>query len=373
MEHRRTLLFAVFLLSGLALTTGCLPEEADRCVTLGSEIAVTASPNGTVDGAVTIAGTVSSACTVRRVEVGTWQATPDTANFATWSVEIELNELRAAAERAGGDPADTYFELSLPVTATLFDESALVLSSPLALELQLRPKIRVEGLELEVVYPEAQDGSDLCTLPSDGSHPGWIEITALGRSAGGAVRLSTTAGTFVGFEEQTIELELGERAPAGDDDDDPGSFAGARLIASDAGTAFLVATAEGEAREEVARFTGPPTFVPPGSKSLTRGETFQILVRSTGTLSSCIVLQESGDVSSARIVAAADEGDGLPVLGTSVALDAPPEDCESYTSTEDHLVAITFDAASSPGAVTLVCADQHGVETLGTYRLAPPG
>ena len=357
----------LLLVAAVALA-GCLPEDADRCDTAGSELAITASPDGTVDGAITIEGTVTSECTVRRVEVGPWRAVADTPNFAGWSVAVPLDDLRAAALRAGADPDATFTTLGLAVSATLYDGEVLGPDEPLAIDLQLRSEIRVVGLDLDVEYPAAPDGSSLCSVPDTGSDAAWVEVTADPESAGGTLEISTTAGSFVGEEHRTISRELERGADA-----DDRAFAAARLTATSPGTAFLVVTAEGESDEEVARITGPPTFVPAASTTVTRGETFEILVRSTGTLATCIVIRESGTVTSATLRAADGTGSSSDVFGTSVLVDTPAADCDDYSPTPDQVVAVTFDAESPPGAVSLICDDAHGGEQLGTYRLGPAG
>ena len=350
-----------------AAATGCdLVPAPDWDLCDGDTVLrVTSTHDEIVSEDLTVRGTVTAACAVRHVDVESWRAAT-TDGFKTWSVMIPIEDLQAAARAlADDDGANTYLWAmevkaigAAGSTDDPDDDDDLSWTATLEVEIQLHDEVHVSDMELELTHPEP-----LCTAPADGSAPVLVEVTASADSGGGTVSLSTTRGDFPGDDERTLDLPL-----------EDGGGGSTLLTSTTTGAALVIATAGGEERHALARFVGPPTFLPGDNATLRPDEAFDILVRTDGTLSSCIVVRQSGTIDSATIRPADDDSPPHDIDGTPYTGFVPdPQDCREFTSTKDQVVTIKFHPNSGPGTARLICTDVHGQDVTGTYSLAPPG
>jgi hypothetical protein len=284
---------------------------------------------------ITLTGTAShtGGLAIRSLLVGGVPATNGGGNYRNWTAALPLSQLRALD--VDGDGA-----LFVPVTAR--DSCGVIFDEPEATRLTLDPvpEVEVSRLTVTVSIP-----AGTTWLPADGVTPAVVTLGANPEAAGALVDLDASFGTLTGAD-NGVTLAGNGTADAS---------ASVLFSAADAGTAVLVATADGVAATATILVVEPPALSPPAA-TLLAGAAIHVEVWTDGAVETCAA---SGAASDSVAVTSAD----VSLYGGGAVTDT------DGNGSPDFAVTVSPDAAAG-ASVELTCCDVFGQCASGTFTVA---
>lgn len=293
-----------------------------------------------VTGPVVLEGVLTAEPFIDYLLVGGARAENKGTNFSAWS--ITLSQLDLEQNRDGNDALIAVKAVDVCGDAHPIDETRLPIGAD--------PTAPVTGLDLQITIPMGE-----CYLPASGSAAAAVKVVADAEFIGAVVTLSASQGTFA---PPGAPLQL----PLAAD----GDMASAQVFFSSmtAGTALLVASAQGAAKGPLAVPIAAAPKISGDGATIDRDEPYSVFVSSTGNLASCHAeATHAGEVT----LTIAD-----PALG-DIDGDEPVKEATLDCAKPELLrVEVKF-AATAPDAaqVKLVCSDTFGQEGSATIGVNP--
>lgn len=348
-------LLAFFLLPGCAGLNEWLTADPETdypstpaCGATAADVTgvVSAPVNGIVRTDLVVTGTAShpGGLAIRAVTVAGVAATNTGFNFSTWSVTVPIGVLVAEATPTAEDP--DVGTASIIADASDACEQTDTIDEIVGVQVDLTPVSEVEELSLALVTA-LPDG--VAYLPSDGSYPVMLQVTANADAVGASVNLTASAGTFSGADATGAVVLGGDGVAA--------ATANVQYSAAGDGPVLLYASADDQIAALALSAAGTPTLVPSNGELLA-GQSTQVTALSDGTIARCIATASDAGVFTA------DSGNvdllgawGAPVDGNG---DGSPE----------ITVAVGADATTA-ATLVLTCEDVYGQASSAEFTFTP--
>jgi len=265
---------------------------------------------------------------IREVRIAGVAATRDEFNFQAFTAEVPYQKIAAAG------PLSAQAQITFEAAAIDACGNRYPFASA-TVDVDPTPTIAVDELAMTVVYP-----GDRTFLPTDGTTPALVTITASGRALGAVVRVQASSGTLANVGpsgDVTLSAPLGTTDSAS---------ATVLVYGTEPGTITLTAVVENQLASALVEVAGPPTLSP-AAATLVPGESLAVAVDASGEV------RCRADHDDDLVVTS----DGAPIDGELVAIGGP--------------LTITAVAEPTGSGVTVVvtCQDPYGQSASGRYTL----